>query len=716
MSEDSRLGWYARRLRAMGAAELAWRVRRVGTRRVRMLLPTREPDDRSLLAVPPDWPTLLARFRAAEGRPLFLSQRRASAIAAREPAATARVLVAAAAARERRFTFFGYPEFRFAETIDWASAGPGGGTWPRRPSHHIDYRSETADPKWVWELNRLQHLVWLAQAWLLEGDETAAEAALAQLDGWVEQSPPGRGIAWHGGFEPGIRAISIALALQGLRDAPALTPERYRRAVRALAQMARRAWGERSLHSSANNHLLGELTGLLAVAVMFPELREARDWERRAVRGLAREAARQTHPDGMNVEQAFAYQVFSGDLLIVAAALLRGSGRAIPVGLSAALDRSAGFMAGVLGDEDPAPRYGDDDDGFAVRFGADRSRDPRGHLGAVAALTAHAGARRAGHLDLEARWLLGEDGERAYATARPAPEAGSFVAPVGGLVVLRSGRRRVTLDVGPLGYRSIAAHGHADALTVTVADAGSELIGDPGPASYFGHPDRRRVHRGTAVHATLTVDDQDQSVSGGPFLWSAHAACRLLHADVASRWAVGEHDGYRRLADPVRHRRWVLAPGDGPVLVLDMIEAAADHLLATAWPLHPDVEAEEGEEREGLYRFARAGAPVGALAQAAANADLVPYAVRGDAESGRGWWSDRLEQRRPSWLVGGRARAHGPELIATVIWTGDRHPAPIRVAREGGRAIIEWHEGGARRLELDLDRPHMAPRPGAAAG
>jgi len=53
----------------------------------------------------------------------------------------------------------------------------------------------------------------------------------------------------------------------------------------------------------------------------------------------------------------------------------------------------------------------------------------------------------------------------------------SLFAPHGGLVVLRTTARRLTMDVGPLGYLSTAAHGHADALAVP-----AKLF----PTSFFG--------------------------------------------------------------------------------------------------------------------------------------------------------------------------------------------------------------------------------------
>jgi len=705
-STAGRAGWYARRLGAMGPAEVGWRAARAARAAAEPL--ARTPGDRRLVGGSADWSALLAAFRSGAGRPALLTRARAERIAAGDPARVERVLAAADRARAGRFAFLGHPEIELGREIDWHRDGPSGVRWPVAAGSRIDHRSGPADPKWTWELNRLQHLPWLAEAWLVTGEEAYAEAALAHLESWTAASPPYVGLAWRGGFEAGVRAISVALALQGLRDAPALTVERYRAAVRALWAMARRAWVERSLHSSANNHLVGELAGIAAVAVSHPELAAARRFEARAYRRLAREGARQVLADGAGAERTFAYQVFTGDLLLVAAALRRSVGRPVPRGILAALRRGAGYMAALLGDGDPAPRDGDDDDGFAVRLDADERRDPRGHLGAVAALTGDPAARRAGHLDLTARWLLGEAGERAWSATSPGPPAAPFVAPAGGLVVLREPGRRVTMDAGPLGYLAIAAHGHADALSVTMAVDGRDLVGDPGPGSYFARPDLRAAHRSTRAHATVTVDGLDQSVSGGPFLWTGHARARLLAADPAAGWAVAEHDGYLRLEDPVRHRRHLLMADHGGALVVDWLEAAGDHDHVTSWPLAPDLAIEPDEDG---WRGLRDGAPALLIAAAATGA-LEPWAIRGDGDTVLGWWSEALEARRPAWLVGHRLRARGPAAVATLLLpAGGAAPSASVAVEVGGSALVVRHEAGgeAGEVEIALDRPWEPP-------
>ena len=83
-------------------------------------------------------------------------------------------------------------------------------------------------------------------------------------------------------------------------------------------------------------------------------------------------------------------------------------------------------------------------------------------------------------------------------------------------------------DAGPHGFLSIAAHAHADALSVEVRHDGVDVLADPGTYCYHGEPSWRRYFRSTLAHNTIEVGGQDQSSSGGPFLWTRHAQSTLV--------------------------------------------------------------------------------------------------------------------------------------------------------------------------------------------
>jgi hypothetical protein len=651
-----------------------------------------------------EWHDLAERFRQGLGRPLLLDRSRAQHIAARSPEAAAALVAAADRIRAGYVTYFGYPEAPLSTPVDWNHDPVRDFTWPRHPSSRIDHRVVSADPKWIWELNRLQHLPWLAQAWLFTGDDGFAELALDHLDSWMDQNPVGTGIAWRGAFEAGVRAISVALALQGLRDSDALTLDRFERSVRMLAASADLCWRERSRFSSANNHLVGELAGLATVSMLFPELARSGVWEARALRALDVEAPRQVLPDGAGAEQAVGYQVFTAELMLVVVALLESRGDAAPEGMRAAIDRSADYLASLVGQHDPDPRYGDDDEGFALRLGPEARRTVRDHLGIVAAATGNARARKVGTVTLSAHWMGAICGVEDVESAEPAAPPPSLSAPDGGLVVLRSGSRRLTMDVGPLGYLSIAAHGHADALSVTLSLGGEDVIGDPGAASYYGHPGWRQVHRGTRVHPTVIVDGEDQSVSGGPFLWRERAQVRVRAVDLERGVIDAQHDGYQRLAGPVTHRRWVVAPPEqhAAVLIVDELSGVGEHQMRVSWPLHPSLDLTDAPQGYAVVRY---GAPVAQIA-VAATAAVTLDKVRGDEVTHLGWWSDRLESRAPSWLIGAVVDAAVPAVVATVIQpsTGvEMTITDLAVSGQRQQVTTTWTSQGQRHCVV-IDR------------
>jgi hypothetical protein len=703
----SSLAWYAGRAATMSPREALWRAcRLVDTQACRDGLRER-PDDEMLHGHEYRWDTLVKRFCDGQGRPVLLDRDRAGAIAMKQPAAVDQLVAEADRILDGERAYFGYRPVKLGAPVDWNYDPITGYRWPAVTGHRIDHRVAGSDPKWIWELNRLQHLPILAEAWLFTGETRYAETALDHLDSWLDQNPIGTGISWRGAFEPGVRAISIAIALQGLRNSPALTAARYRRIVRMLDASARYCWRARSRFSSANNHLIGELVGLVTVHLLFPELAAPADLYSSAIVALTAEADRLILPDGAGAEQSISYQVFAAELVATAVVLLRLSGNRVPPKLIAVLDRGAGYLAGLVGCEDPDPRYGDDDDSFALRLGAERKRTVRQHLGIVAAITGNATAARYGESTLTAAWIAESVGAHTAGTG-PGGNGGktwpSTYSPDGGLVALRSGHRRVTVDVGPLGYLSTAAHGHADALSVTISVEGRELIVDPGTGSFYGNPAVRAAHRGTRSHPTVCVDDTDQSVMGGPFYWRRHAQITLHAVDLERGIVDAEHDGYRRLRDPVVHRRWVVAePGSPTVVVVDLVDGRSEHEVAVAWPLHPDLESTPTDHGQ---RITRDGGVVMELCYAATSRITMGH-VRGDHHSHMGWWSERLECRTPAWLAGARCRTCGPVAILSLLRVGDRGPVSgAEIVRDGSTLVARWSEQGVKRgVVIDVSRP-----------
>ena len=689
------LMWYAGRAAAMSPREIAWRVRRAGSSSLERFGQIQPSDAKMLIGPVRDWETLLQEFRADSARPILLDVEGAGLVAADNPSEVADLIAEADRIVAGERAYFGYPSVNVGASVDWNHDVVADYHWPDMASSRINHRFAKGDPKWIWELNRLQHLPMLAQAWLFTGESLYAETAFDHLDTWMEQSPFGSGIAWRGAFEAGLRAISVSIALQGLRTSPALTAQRYRQIVHMLDASARYCWRARSRFSSANNHLVGELVGAATVHLLFPELAAPARVFDDCLKSLCDEAERQILPDGAGAEQSVSYQMITVEFFSIVIGLLRAKGEEVPARLTAAVERSSRYLSTLVGTDDPDPRYGDDDDGFALRLGAEPKRTVRQHLGITAAIT---GVRQGnGERTLTAAWYETAVAGRVGACAGDVGTAlpGSIYAQYGGLVVLRSGRRRLTMDVGPLGYLSIAAHGHADALAITLSSEGSELIVDPGTASYYGHSQWRSVHRSTRAHPTVSVDGLDQSVIGGPFYWSRHAVTTVHAVDLDRGVVDAEHDGYQRLDDPVVHRRRLIAPpGDETIAVVDLIDCHAAHDISVSWPLAPDLEVMPGKDGHLATRDGELALEI----CYAATIGLELEQVKADSEGHLGWWSDRLEARVPSWLIGARGRGAGPAAVLTLLRAGS--PQAItdpEITMDGVSVTATWNEHGMAR-------------------
>jgi hypothetical protein len=523
----------------------------------------------------------------------------------------------------------------------------------------LNYRDPAVagDVKYLWELNRHLELVTLAQAWHLTGEERYALGCRTLLDSWFTQCPYPRGVNWCVSLEHAVRLANWAFAwfLLGGEQAGIFMGEegrafrvRWLNSIYQHCHFIPRHW---SRHSSANNHLLGEATGLFIGASTWPLWRESAQWEREARAELTREALAQTYADGVNKEQAIWYHHAVADMMLVAGLVARANGRDFGENYWDRLEMMLEFLTSVMDAGGHVPMIGDADEGVLVRFVPEPDLDVfRSLLSTGAVLFRRPAMRAKGRVfDDKTRWLLGDaaqetfnriDGARAFPVRRAFPEGGYFIL---GEDFETPREVRLVADAGPLGYLAIAAHGHADALAFTLSVGGLPILVDPGTYSYSAMP-WRRYFRGTAGHNTVTVDDRDQSEFGGSFLWLEHA-----NATVESFYASGDdqtlcahHDGYRRLTDPVRHRRtWHYVTGAAHLSIKDELLCAGAHSIAVHWHFAPECAV----VLEGRTVIASRGA---VQVHLRCPEGLEPTLVSGRQQPPLGWYSSGFDQKSPA--------------------------------------------------------------------
>src|SRR5215510_9478827 len=117
------------------------------------------------------------------------------------------------------------------------------------------------------------------------------------------------------------------------------------------------------------------------------------------------------------------------------------------------------------------------------------------------------------------------------------PDEDWFHFPDSGQCVARVGFWSLRWDLSPLGYLQTAAHGHLDALHLSIWVKGVAVVIDPGTGAY--HADvrlRTWLASGAAHNGPCPCPDwQESPRRAGPFLWSGHHAppALELHGSVA---------------------------------------------------------------------------------------------------------------------------------------------------------------------------------------
>lgn len=535
---------------------------------------------------------------------------------------------------------------------DWGSGRSSGLDYFRRVPYLDPQR--IGDHKRIWEPNRHQHLVLLAQAFLLTAGERYIEELWRQLESWIEDNPFARGINWTSALEVALRALSW-LWIDHLCG-PRMPP------------LVRRTWSESlyrhgcylennlSVYFSPNTHLLGEALALHALGVAYPAWPHAAHWRDAGAAVLDRELEQQVRPDGSHIEQSAYYHVYTLDMFLLHSVL---RGPALPARYRERIRAMAFYLDALLGESRRLPLIGDDDGG--------RLFHPYGSREHFAEATLTAAGLDGADRSLAIWWLpeLPLD-----PPLRPAPQSRLFEGA--GVAVLCAGGVQIIADAGPFGPWG-GGHSHSDSLSLVLRQGSEEILIDPGTYTYLDDATWRDRFRGSGAHSTIRIDGQDQAIAVNPFRWEQKPETAI------ERWqssverdeltAVCRHHGFEHC----RRLRFVKPHA---LLVLDEISGPpGEHRIEQIWHFGSQPHAVGGAHRVGARAW---------LAIAA------PHTL----EVTTAWRSRCFHSKEESWL--GVVRTAGPlPLRLAALWSFD---GPGSVALDDG--CVEWNtsDAGPHRL------------------
>jgi len=479
------------------------------------------------------------------------------------PEETQRLLVQAATiATDHCWSLLGFGEKCFgADEINWNRDPLSGYEWPL--DYHADinlFRADGSDARVLWELNRLSHLITLGRAYTLTQNEALATELLRQVRSWRAQNPVGRGANWACAMEVALRAMHLLAAFSLFVPSPNIDEHALTELLMIFDQHG--AHIRRNLeysHIATSNHYMCDVAGLLWLGVMLPELQDAAEWREFSLRELLNEVDKQILTDGADSESSTGYHRLKLELLLYSFVLGRENGIEIEQKYWLKLRAMADYTRAYLRPDGRASLIGDSDSGQILPVVKRAAADHAYVLGLAAAALDEAELKVSPAPCEEVLWLLGEQGMRAFQSLPVAAPVKSRAFADAAIYVLRRDDLYLLFNASGCGLNGRGSHGHNDALSIEVSAGGSAFIVDPGSYIYSADLHERHLFRSTAYHSTVQVDGAEQNTTDEamPFVIGDEAHPRVAEwaASADFDYVVAEHDGYRRLAEPVTHRR-----------------------------------------------------------------------------------------------------------------------------------------------------------------
>lgn len=509
-----------------------------------------------------------------------------------------------------KFNLFGSCKVDLSEKINWRKDYKTNTVSPLKFYADInrqDYRTH-GDIKYVAELSRMYFLPFIAFHSVISGERDGKQIKDI-LSTWIKQNPFYRSIHWTSGIEVSIRSINIIychliLRVFGLLNSKVdgLIKEHIRYNYCFLKSNL-------SKYSSANNHLIAELAGLVIISTYFDNERlrkERSKWEK----NLYKELFSQTSEDGVSNEKSFRYHAEVTDHFLNAFVFLERSGIEIPDRVTERLKKMLVFI-NDLTYKGNVNEFGDGDDGHLIFPFFDNDFSLYQSLLSSTLIKYDIECDESVRLDLRNYLIFGEtadevlngEASRQLTKRDKLYEKGGFC-----FLYHRDAKTKVSFDVGEIGDNITAAHGHSDLLHFTFETAGKLFIVDPGTFQY--HQEClfwRNYFRGISAHNTISVNGMNHAKMSTRMGWIKKPSIWITNFKSNNNRGVCEavHSGFSRSYEEYLHKRKVILDRTAQcTTVIDYLsEREGGESLATYFlHFHPSVGIQKKGNEIELYR------------------------------------------------------------------------------------------------------------------
>ncbi len=471
-----------------------------------------------------------------------------------------------------------------------------------------DYSKEAGDIKFVWEKSRFSYLYDIIR-YDHHYEDDQAEFVFNEISSWIKSNPINCGPNYRCSQEMSLRVLNWTFALYYYRNSRFLNDEVFDQIQHTIYWHMHHVYNNIDFSRIAvrNNHAITETLALYLTGVFFPGMPGADVWKKKGKAWFEEEIAYQVYDDGTFLQFSMNYHRVVVQLLSWGIALSEKNGERFSDVVYDRARKSVAFLRTCMVEENGwLPNYGANDGALFFRLSNAHFRDYRPQvqaLGAVLGMDIGLGSLE------DVAWY-----NIAKPTTQWSPADGAHTFTKGGYYIIREPETLTFIKCGAYKDRP----SQADNLHLDVWYKGENILPDAGSYKYNTDAGTIRYFSGTQSHNTVMLDDKDQMLKGGHFIWFfwAQNAKAAITEDVGAYTFIGSVNIFRYINEHIVHQRVVIKKkGEPEWQIKDVVTNAPPAMkMVQLWhlPLNPiskiliTAKNENGEDmvcekRDGWY-------------------------------------------------------------------------------------------------------------------
>jgi len=414
-----------------------------------------------------------------------------------------------------------------------------------------DYSTAAGDIKFVWEKSRFSYLYDIIRYDYHSGID-CSEMVIHDILSWITANPVNCGPNYRCSQEMSLRILNWTFALHYYKNSPNLDYKVFDQIQYAIYCHLDHIYNNIDFSRIAvrNNHAITETLTLYLGGLLYPALPGAAKWKQKGKQWFEEEIAYQVYDDGTFLQFSMNYHRIVVQLMTWAIALSEKNEEKFSSVVYDRAAKSVAFLRTCMNDANGwLPNYGANDGALFFKLNDAHYRDYR------PALQALAGA-------LQKNTEFNNSNEDSYwyniqliETNTVNQKNGVFQFDKGGYYVIREPDTLTFIKCG--GYKDRPSH--ADNLHIDIWHNGENALLDAGSYKYNTDKDTMRYFSGTASHNTVMLNDLDQMLKGGHFIWFYWS--RFIEAELAETTDeyifTGKVSVYRYINKNITHKRTI---------------------------------------------------------------------------------------------------------------------------------------------------------------